>query len=126
SLKGRRPGMAALQLFTCVLESVGAGFFGPIPSPPGQYFHRRVASLAQAAEYRSAMRTCIILNPIAGAVKNLDAIQDQLRNLKAERFCVSEGPGDAEKFDSEASDFDLIVSAGGNGTLNDLLNRIAQ
>jgi diacylglycerol kinase (ATP) len=114
--------MAALQLFTCVLESVGLDSF----SPPGQYFQRRVASLAQAAEYRSAMQTCVILNPIAGAVKNIDAIQARLRNLKAERFCVSEGPGDAEKFASEASDFDLIVSAGGDGTLNEVVNGIAR
>jgi diacylglycerol kinase (ATP) len=72
------------------------------------------------------MRTCIILNPIAGAVKNIDAIQARLRGLKAERFCVSEGPGNAEKFASEASDFDLIVAAGGDGTLNEVVNGIAQ
>jgi diacylglycerol kinase (ATP) len=72
------------------------------------------------------MRTCIILNPIAGAVKNIDAIQDRLRELKAERFCVSAQPGDAEKFAGEASDFDLIVSAGGDGTLNEVVNGIAQ
>ena len=72
------------------------------------------------------MRTCIILNPIAGAVKDIDAIQDSLRGLKAERFCISKQPGDAEKFASEASEFDLIVSAGGDGTLNEVVNGIAQ
>src|SRR5258708_5518425 len=72
------------------------------------------------------MRICIILNPIAGAVRNVDAIRERLRRLKAERSCISEQSGDAEKFASEASDFDLIVSAGGDGTLNEVVNGIAQ
>jgi diacylglycerol kinase (ATP) len=72
------------------------------------------------------MRTCIILNPIAGGVKNIDAIQDRLRGLKAERLYISTQAGDAEKFASEASDCDLIVSAGGDGTLNEVVNGIAQ
>src|SRR5437016_14630293 len=72
------------------------------------------------------MRTCIILNPIAGGVKNIDAIPDRLRGLKAERYCVSKQPGDAEKFASDSSEFDLIVSAGGDGTLNEVVNGIAE
>ena len=72
------------------------------------------------------MRTCIILNPIAGGLKSIDAIQDRLRGLKAERFCISKQPGDAEKFANEASDFDLMVSAGGDGTLNEVVNGIAR
>ena len=72
------------------------------------------------------MRTCIILNPIAGGVKNSDAIRELLRGLKAERFCISEGSGDAEKFASEASNFEVIVSAGGDGTLNEVVNGIAR
>src|SRR6186997_727097 len=71
------------------------------------------------------MRTCIILNPIAGAVKNVAATQERLRRLDAERFCISQQSGDAEKFAREASDFDLIVSAGGDGTLNEVVNGIA-
>jgi diacylglycerol kinase (ATP) len=72
------------------------------------------------------MRICIILNPIAGSVKNIDAVQDRLRALKAERLCISQQAGDAEKFASDSSDFDLIVSAGGDGTLNEVVNGIAQ
>ena len=72
------------------------------------------------------MRTCIILNPIAGAVKNVAATQERLRRLDAERFCISQQPGDAERFAREASDFDVIVSAGGDGTLNEVVNGIAQ
>ena len=72
------------------------------------------------------MRTCIILNPIAGAVKDVAATQERLRRLDAERFCISQQPGDAEKFAREASDFDVIVSAGGDGTLNEVVNGIAR
>ncbi len=72
------------------------------------------------------MRTCVILNPIAGAVKSVDAVRERLRSLNADRFHVSGQPGDAEKFSREASDFDLIVSAGGDGTLNEVVNGIAQ
>src|SRR5205823_14978717 len=72
------------------------------------------------------MRTCIILNPIAGGVKNIDAIRERLGGLNPERFCISEQTGDAEKFAREASDFDLVVSAGGGGTLNEVVNGIAR
>src|SRR5207247_3989749 len=72
------------------------------------------------------MRTCILLNPIAGGVKDIDAIRERLRGLNPERFCISEQAGDAEKFASEAADFELIVSAGGDGTLNEVVNGIAQ
>jgi len=72
------------------------------------------------------MRTCIILNPIAGGVKNIDAIRERLGGLNPERFCISEQTGDAEKFAREASDFDLVVSAGGDGTLNEVVNGIAR
>ena len=62
------------------------------------------------------MRTGIILNPIAGGVKDINATRERLRGLNPERFCISEQAGDAEKFASEAADFELIVSAGGDGT----------
>jgi diacylglycerol kinase (ATP) len=72
------------------------------------------------------MRICVILNPIAGTVKNVDTVRERFGILKAERFHVTREPGDAKKFASEASDFDLIVSAGGDGTLNEVVNGIAQ
>src|SRR5260370_33935814 len=86
----------------------------------------RVASFAQTSQCRDGMRTCITLKPIAGGVKNIDAVQDRLRGLKAERLCISQQAGDAEKFASESSDFDLIVSAGGDGTLKEVVDGNAQ
>src|SRR5438128_5461986 len=72
------------------------------------------------------MRACVILKPIAGGVKDIDAIRELLRGLNPERFCVSEQAGDAEKFASDAADFEMIVAAGGDGTLNEVVNGIAQ
>src|SRR2546429_9705630 len=72
------------------------------------------------------MRTCVILNPIAGGVKDIDAIRERLRGLNPERFCISEQAGDAEKFASDAADFQLIVSAGGGGNFNEEVNRDGQ
>src|SRR5947199_3409965 len=72
------------------------------------------------------MRTCVILNPIAGAVKNLSSVQECFGMLKAERFHITSKPGDAEEFARAAWDFDLIISAGGDGTLNEVVNGIAQ
>ncbi len=72
------------------------------------------------------MRICVILNPIAGAVRNIDTVRERFGVLKPERFHVTKRPGDAEKFATEASNFDLIVSAGGDGTLNEVVNGIAQ
>lgn len=72
------------------------------------------------------MRICVILNPVAGAVKNVDTVREQLGVLKAERFHVTSEPGGAEKFAREAWNFDLIISAGGDGTLNEVVNGIAQ
>ena len=59
-------------------------------------------------------------------MKNIDAIRERLRLLNPDRFCISEQAGDAEKFANEAADFELIVSAGGDGTLNEVVNGIAQ
>jgi diacylglycerol kinase (ATP) len=71
------------------------------------------------------MRVCVILNPVAGAVKDVDTVRERFDPLKPERFHITTKPGDAETFARHASDFDLIVSAGGDGTLNEVVNGIA-
>jgi diacylglycerol kinase (ATP) len=76
---------------------------------------------------RRSMKTCIILNPIAGSVDDVTAIQERLRPLQASQFSLSDKPGDAEKAARDAIEqgCDLIVSAGGDGTLNEVVNGIA-
>jgi diacylglycerol kinase (ATP) len=73
------------------------------------------------------MRTCVILNPIAGSVKEADAMRQRLQALEPEWLHTSQQAGDAERFTREASQAgaELIVSAGGDGTLNEVVNGIA-
>jgi diacylglycerol kinase (ATP) len=73
------------------------------------------------------MKTCIILNPIAGSVKDVSLIRERLKKLQPTQFRISEQPGDAERFARESVEegHELIVSAGGDGTLNEVVNGIA-
>jgi diacylglycerol kinase (ATP) len=73
------------------------------------------------------MRTCVILNPVAGSVKNADAIRERLQTLEPERLLTCEKAGDAERFarDAAKTGAELIISAGGDGTLNEIVNGIA-
>jgi diacylglycerol kinase (ATP) len=74
-----------------------------------------------------AMRTCVILNPIAGSVKEADATGERLQVLAPDQFHISRQAGDAERFAREAAQagVELIVSAGGDGTLNEIVNGLA-
>jgi diacylglycerol kinase (ATP) len=73
------------------------------------------------------MRTCVILNPTAGSVKEADAMKERLQALSTEPLLVSKQAGDAERFAREAAQggTELIISAGGDGTLNEVVNGIA-
>ncbi|MEY2491557.1 MAG: diacylglycerol kinase [Verrucomicrobiota bacterium] len=73
------------------------------------------------------MKTCVILNPIAGSVKDVSLIRERLKKLQPTRFRITQQPGDAERFARESVEegYELIVSAGGDGTLNEVVNGIA-
>jgi diacylglycerol kinase (ATP) len=73
------------------------------------------------------MKTCVILNPTAGSVKDVNLVRERLKKLQPTQFRISEQPGDAERFAREAVEegHELIVSAGGDGTLNEVVNGIA-
>jgi YegS/Rv2252/BmrU family lipid kinase len=78
----------------------------------------------RALEIICGVRTCVIFNPAARGNKarrfrrQLDAIGSQCA-LKA-----TTAPGDARRLAAEAvgESFDLIVAAGGDGTVNEVLN----
>lgn len=70
-----------------------------------------------------AVKACVILNPIAGSVKRVETTCDALRRLGRVQVCKA--PGDAERFARDASDCEVIVSAGGDGTLNEIVNGMA-
>ncbi len=71
------------------------------------------------------MKTHVILNPVAGSVKDEDAMREKLQALKPAKIFVSTEAGEAEAFARESSGCDLIVSAGGDGTLNEVVNGMA-
>jgi diacylglycerol kinase (ATP) len=73
------------------------------------------------------MKTCVILNPIAGSVGDVSLIRERLKKLQPTRLRITEQRGDAERFVRESVEegYELIVSAGGDGTLNEVVNGIA-
>ena len=74
------------------------------------------------------MRRYIIFNPAAGSVASVDAVRAQLQRLDPLTIRATRRPGDAEKFAREAirEKCDCIVTAGGDGTLNEVINGIAK
>ena len=74
------------------------------------------------------MKTLIVLNPDAGSVGNVDELVEKVRRIKDSELCVTTKQGDAENFSREAVDSgcDHIVAAGGDGTLNAVINGIGE
>ena len=74
------------------------------------------------------MKRCVIVNPKAGSVKDLDALLKQLARLEPSSLHVTEDAGAAESFAREAvrNCCDEIIAAGGDGTLNEVVNGMAE
>ena len=74
------------------------------------------------------MKPFVILNPVAGSVENLDIVLKQLRRLPSPKVHVTRRTGDAEILARKAirSGCEFIVAAGGDGTLNEVVNAIAR
>ena len=73
-------------------------------------------------------RTCIILNPSAGSIRDLDALAAQLGTLPDVEIRLTNKPGSAMRFAKTAlkKGRETIVAAGGDGTLNEVLNGIGE
>lgn len=72
------------------------------------------------------MRVCAIFNPVAGQ-RRAEEFVEVLRHLELTGFNVTvlrtQGRGDAERFARDAkSSFDVILAAGGDGTVNEIIN----
>lgn len=74
------------------------------------------------------MRTCIIVNPNAGSVEGLAALEAALGRLPGSEVRRTEAAGDAERLarDAVRGGADLVVAAGGDGTLNEVVNGLAE
>jgi len=70
----------------------------------------------------------VIVNPLAGSVTDVDALLSQLQRLEPAALRVTRRRGDAEKFAREAvrKKCGYVVAAGGDGTLNEVINGIAK
>lgn len=73
------------------------------------------------------MKTCIILNPAAGSVDDVAGLRERLAVLEPSAFEITNDPGAAEKAAHAAvqNGSELIVVAGGDGTLNEVVNGMA-
>lgn len=72
------------------------------------------------------MKTCIICNPGAGSVER-DTIRAQLERFPSSKVEFTSHPGDATRIAQAAAEqgFECVIAAGGDGTLNEVINGIA-
>ena len=75
---------------------------------------------------KAKVKACVIVNPRAGSAKDADGLMKQLDRLAPVVF-VTKKAGDAKAFARKAirNKFDYIIAAGGDGTLNEVINGIA-
>jgi diacylglycerol kinase (ATP) len=73
-------------------------------------------------------KTCIILNPSAGSIRDLDAVTARLAQLPDAEIRLTNKPGSAARFARTAigKGRTTIVAAGGDGTLNEVINGIGE
>ncbi len=73
------------------------------------------------------LKTCIICNPGAGSVDDHETIRAQLHRFPGAEVHFTDGAGDATRLAREmlASGCDTVIAAGGDGTLNEVINGIA-
>jgi len=76
----------------------------------------------------NARSTCVILNPSAGNVRDVDEIAAQIARLPNAEIQLTNKAGSAERCARTAlkKGRTLIVAAGGDGTLNEVINGIGE
>ena len=74
------------------------------------------------------MKTCVILNPSAGSAGDTESLREKLARLSPNEIKITAEPGEAQRFARDAASLgcDLIISAGGDGTLNEVVNGVAE
>jgi diacylglycerol kinase (ATP) len=74
------------------------------------------------------VKICVILNPAAGSAENTEALRGKFARLGSCEIQTTAQPGDAQRFARRAvaEGCELIIAAGGDGTLNEVVNGIAE
>jgi diacylglycerol kinase (ATP) len=74
------------------------------------------------------MNPCVILNPIAGSATDIDGIRKQLESLQPAALHITQKRGEAATFARRAirDRCDYVIAAGGDGTLNEVINGVAR
>lgn len=73
------------------------------------------------------MKTWVIINPNAGSVEGMAELRASLEQLPGAEIRATEHEGHAEELARQAVEegIDLVVAAGGDGTLNEVVNGLA-
>jgi len=73
-------------------------------------------------------KPCIILNPSAGSVKNADEVIARFNGLGDADIWLTDKPGSAARFARAAikNGSETIIAAGGDGTLNEVINGVGE
>ncbi len=74
------------------------------------------------------MKTCVILNPKAGTALAQEQLAEQLQRLPGLTIAETKQPGDGRRLAAQAvrDGYDLVVAAGGDGSINEVLNGLAE
>ena len=73
------------------------------------------------------MKTSIICNPGAGSVDDRESIREKLQQFPSSTVHFTEEEGDATRLAQEAiaNNCEIVIAAGGDGTLNEVINGVA-
>ncbi|HEY0606650.1 MAG TPA: diacylglycerol kinase family protein [Herpetosiphonaceae bacterium] len=74
------------------------------------------------------MQTCVILNPHAGSVEDVKHVEAAVQRLGDLKLLTTARPGDGLHMAREAVEqgCEFVVAAGGDGTINEVVNGLAQ
>ncbi len=84
--------------------------------------------VADAVEdFSKTMDGCVILNPRAGTARDVETLQQELQRLGNITLHTTEDSGDAQRLARASLDdgCTLVIAAGGDGTINEVVNGLA-
>jgi diacylglycerol kinase (ATP) len=89
--------------------------------------HDSAGTVCPPGKESAAMRMCVILNPRAGSAEQAAMLQEMLTEHADVTLCKTTRRGQATALAAEAlqQGAELIVAAGGDGTVNEVLNGLA-